>query len=46
VKQYGYISGKGVGGYGFIKVSTSGTVAQVDFITFDGKVADTYTRSV
>ncbi len=46
VKQYGYISGKGVGGSGFIKVSTSGPVAQVDFITFDGKVADTYTRSV
>ena len=45
VKQYGYISGKGVGGSGFIKVSTSGPVAQVDFITFDGKVADTYTRS-
>jgi len=46
VTQYGYISGKGVGGSGYLKVSTSGSVAQVDFITFDGKVADTYTRTV
>ena len=46
VTQYGYISGKGVGGSGYLKVSTSGSVAQVEFITFEGKVADTYTRSV
>lgn len=46
VKQYGYISGKGVGGSGFLKVSTSGATVQVDFITFDGKIADTYTRMV
>jgi hypothetical protein len=46
VTQYGYISGKVVGGSGYLKVSTSGSVAQVDFITFDGKVADTYTRTV
>jgi hypothetical protein len=45
VNQYGYISGKGVGGSGFLKVSTSGNAAQVDFILFDGKVADSYTRS-
>ena len=45
VNQYGYISGKGVGGSGFLKVSTSGNTAQVDFILFDGKVADTYTRA-
>ena len=45
VNQYGYISGKGVGGSGFLKVSTSGNTAQVDFILFDGKVADSYTRS-
>lgn len=45
VNQYGYISGKGVGGSGFLKVSTSGKTAQVDFILFDGKVADTYTRT-
>ena len=46
VNQYGYISGKGVGGSGYLKVSTAGSIAQVDFITFEGKVADTYTRSV
>ena len=45
VNQYGYISGKGVGGSGFLKVSTSGNQAKVDFILFDGKVADTYTRT-
>jgi len=45
VNQYGYISGKGVGGSGFLKVSTSGNTAQVDFILFDGKVADSYARS-
>ncbi len=45
VNQYGYISGKGVGGSGFLKVSTTGNTAQVDFILFDGKVADSYTRS-
>ena len=46
VNQYGYISGKGVGGSGFLKVSTTGNQAKVDFIMFDGKVADTYTRTV
>jgi len=45
VNQYGYVSGKGVGGSGFLKVFTSGNTAQVDFILFDGKVADSYTRS-
>lgn len=46
VNQYGYISGKGVGGSGFLKVSTSGNQAKVDFITFDGKTADSYSRSL
>jgi hypothetical protein len=46
VNQYGYISGKGVGGSGFLKVSTTENIAQVDFILFDGKVADSYTRTV
>jgi Calcineurin-like phosphoesterase len=45
VNQYGYVSGKGVGGSGFLKVSTSGNTAQVDFVLFDGKIADSYTRS-
>ena len=30
---------------GFIKVSTSGNVAKVDFVLFDGTIGDTYTRS-
>ena len=46
VNQYGYTSGKGVGGSGFIKVSTSGNQAKVDFVLFDGKVADSYVRNV
>ena len=45
VNQYGYISGKGVGGSGFLKMSTNGNIAKVDFISFDGKLADSYTRS-
>ena len=46
VNQYGYTSGKGVGGSGFVKVSTSGNQAKVDFVLFDGKVADSYVRNV
>ena len=45
VKQYGYLSGKAVGGSGFLKVQTSGKVATVDFIKFDGSVGDSYTRT-
>jgi len=44
VKQYGYLSGKGVGGSGFIKVRTEGAVAYVDFVKFDGSIADSYSR--
>ena len=46
VNQYGYLSGKGVGGSGFLKVTTTGNDAKVEFILFDGKIADSYTRSV
>lgn len=46
VNQYGYTSGKGVGGSGFLKVSTSGNQAKVDFILYDGQVGDTYIRTV
>jgi len=45
VAQYGYLSGKGVGGSGFLKVSTSGTDTKVDFISFDGKTLDSYIRT-
>lgn len=46
VNQYGYRSGKGVGGSGFLKVSTSSDQVKVDFILHDGQVADTYIRTV
>ena len=42
VKQYGYLSGKGVGGSGFLKVSTLEKKVQVDFIKFDGSIGDSY----
>ena len=45
VNQYGYTSGKGVGGSGFLKVSTSGNQAKVDFILFDGQIGDSYIRT-
>lgn len=44
VRQYGYLSGKGVGGSGFLKVRTEGALAYVDFIKFDGSMGDSYTR--
>ena len=42
--QYGYLSGKGVGGSGFLKVRTDGSTAFVDFIKHDGSIADSYSR--
>jgi hypothetical protein len=44
VSQYGYNSGKGVGGSGFIKVRTSGKTAFVDFVKFDGSIGDSYSK--
>lgn len=44
VKQYGYLSGKGVGGSGFLKVRTEGDTAFVDFVKHDGTIADSYQR--
>ena len=44
VKQYGYLSGKGVGGSGFLKVRTDANVAYIDFIKYDGTVADSYSK--
>ena len=44
VNQYGYISGKGVGGSGFIKVRTDAKTAFVDFVKFDGSIGDSYTK--
>ncbi len=45
VTQYGYISGKGVGGSGFLKVTTSSADVKVEFVSFDGVILDHYTRS-
>ena len=44
VKQYGYLSGKGVGGSGFLKVRTEGKTIFVDFVKFDGSIGDSYTK--
>ena len=44
VKQYGYLSGKGVGGSGFLKVRTEAKTAYVDFVKFDGSIGDSYTK--
>lgn len=44
VKQYGYLSGKGVGGSGFLRVRTDAKIAFVDFIKFDGSIGDSYTK--
>ena len=46
VKQYGYLSGKGVGGSGFLKVRTDANVAYVDFIKYDGSIADSYSKVI
>ena len=44
--EYGYVSGKTVGGSGFIKVTTSEKLARVDFILYDGKIGDSYNISL
>ena len=46
VKQYGYLSGKGVGGSGFLKVRTEGKTAFVDFVKFDGSIGDSYNKEI
>lgn len=46
VKQYGYLSGKGVGGSGFLKVRTEGKTAFVDFVKFDGSIGDSYSKEI
>ncbi len=42
--QYGYLSGKTVGGSGFLRVTTSGASAKVEFVKYDGKIADSYEK--
>jgi phosphodiesterase/alkaline phosphatase D-like protein len=41
--EYGYIQGKVVGGSGYMKVSTGSSNVQVEFVKWDGSIADTYT---
>lgn len=40
--EYGYLQGKIIGGSGFMKVSVGEKQAQVDFVKWDGSIADTY----
>ena len=40
--EYGYGAGKVVGGSGFLKVTASESKAQVDFVKYDGTIADSY----
>ena len=44
--EYGYLSGKVVGGSGFMKVSTSTAGVKVDFVKYDGTIADSYIKNV
>lgn len=43
--EYGYLSGKVVGGSGFMKVSTNQSGIKVDFVKFDGTIGDSYSLS-
>ena len=45
ITQYGYLSGKAIGGSGYLKVTTEGKAVTVEFIKFDGTNGDTYTRT-
>jgi hypothetical protein len=45
-EQYGYLSGKAIGGSGFLRVTTSGATAKVEFVKFDGSIADSYEKVV
>ena len=44
--EYGYVSGKVVGGSGFLKVTTNSSGIKVDFIKHDGSLLDSYVKSV
>jgi UDP-2,3-diacylglucosamine pyrophosphatase LpxH len=43
--EYGYLSGKVVGGSGFLKLTTNSNSIKVDFIKFDGSIADSYVKN-
>lgn len=40
--EYGYGAGKVVGGSGYLKVTTSPSGTQVNFVKYDGTIADSY----
>jgi hypothetical protein len=42
--EYGYVTGKVVGGSGFLKVVTSSDSIKVDFIKHDGTILDSYVK--
>ena len=44
--QYGYLSGKTVAGSGFMKVVTNDQSISVEFVQYDGKIADSYQISM
>ena len=44
--QYGYASGKTIGGSGFLRVTTTGATVKVEFVKFDGSIGDSYEKTV
>jgi hypothetical protein len=40
--NYGYAEGKVIGGSGYLRVKTTPTSVQVDFVKYDGTLADSY----
>lgn len=42
--EYGYISGKVIGGSGFLKLTTSKNSIKVEFIKHDGTILDSYSK--
>ena len=43
--EYGYVSGKTIGGSGVLKITTNSTSIKVDFIRSDGSTADSYVKN-
>jgi hypothetical protein len=42
--EYGYVTGKVIGGSGFLKVTTTSNSIKVDFIKHDGTILDSYVK--
>ena len=43
--EYGYVSGKAIGGSGFLKLTTSKNAIKVEFIKHDGTILDSYSKA-